>query len=240
MNFECRSLTHTMLSMWGKIMIPINLQARNILFGEWIPMYRLWLHGLYGLYRLRCLLSPERPLNLITHSLLLFIPVPSLIIVGSIDVPSHNGRRLSHDDVIKWKPLPGHWPFVRGIHRWPFLTQCDCVEASETFSKLLAICAGNPPVTGGFPPQRPVTQSFDDFFDLRLNKRRSKQSRRRWFETPSRSLWRHRNTAGTVLTTKLIMCVQIVSRGPWYWHGITLIPARVSNHMSNKVWDELT
>ena len=73
MNFKCRSLTHTVLSMWGKIMIPINLQARIILSGEWIPMYRLWLHGLYGLYRHRCLLSPERPLNLITHSLLLFI-----------------------------------------------------------------------------------------------------------------------------------------------------------------------
>ena len=32
------------------------------------------------------------------------------------------------------------------------------------------------------------------FFDLRLNKRLSKQWRRRWFETPSRSLWRHCNT----------------------------------------------
>ena len=31
------------------------------------------------------------------------------------------------------------------------------------------------------------------FFDLRLIKRLSKQSRRRWFETPSRSLWRHCN-----------------------------------------------
>ena len=31
-----------------------------------IPMHRLWLHGLYGP---RCLLSPERPLNWITHSL---------------------------------------------------------------------------------------------------------------------------------------------------------------------------
>ena len=26
---------------------------------------------------------------------------------------------LSHDDVIKWKPFPRYWPFVRGIHRWP-------------------------------------------------------------------------------------------------------------------------
>ena len=40
--------------MWGKIIIPI---------------YRLWLHGLYGLYGPCCLLSPERLLNFITHSL---------------------------------------------------------------------------------------------------------------------------------------------------------------------------
>ena len=25
----------------------------------------------------------------------------------------------SHDDVIKWKHFPRHWPFLRGIHRWP-------------------------------------------------------------------------------------------------------------------------
>ena len=61
----------------------------------------------------------------------------------------------------------------------------------ETFSALLALCEGNPPVTGGPPSQRPVTRRFDVFFDLRLNKRLSKQSRRRWFETQSRSLWRH-------------------------------------------------
>ena len=41
----------------------------------------------------------------------------------------------------------------------------------ETFSVLLAICAGNSPVPGEFPTQRPVTRSFDVFFDLRLNKR---------------------------------------------------------------------
>ena len=41
----------------------------------------------------------------------------------------------------------------------------------ETFSALLAICAGNSPVTGEFPTQRPMTQSFDVFFDLLLNKR---------------------------------------------------------------------
>ena len=62
----------------------------------------------------------------------------------------------------------------------------------ETFSALLALCAGNSPVTGEFPSQRQVTRSFDVFFDLRLNKRLSKYSWGGWFATPSRSLWRHR------------------------------------------------
>ena len=39
----------------------------------------------------------------------------------------------------------------------------------ETFSTLLAICVGNSPVPGEFPTQRPVTRSFDVFFELRLN-----------------------------------------------------------------------
>ena len=65
----------------------------------------------------------------------------------------------------------------------------------ETFSALLAICAGNPPVPGDFPAQRPVTRSFDVFFDLHPNKRLSKQWWGWWFETPSSPLWRHCNGA---------------------------------------------
>ena len=53
-----------------------------------------------------------------------------------------------------------------------------------TFSVLQVLCEGNPPATGGFLSQKPVTWSFDVFFDLHLNKRLSKQSR---------SLGRHRN-----------------------------------------------
>ena len=78
----------------------------------------------------------------------------------------------------------------------------------ETFSALLAICAGNSPVTGEFPAQmasnveivsiwwchqRPVTRSFDVFFDLWLNKRLSKQSWGWWFETLPCPLWCHSN-----------------------------------------------
>ena len=63
----------------------------------------------------------------------------------------------------------------------------------ETFSVSLALCAGNSPVPGEFPTQRPVTRSFDVYFDLRPNKRLSKQSWGWWFETLSWSLWRHCN-----------------------------------------------
>ena len=63
----------------------------------------------------------------------------------------------------------------------------------ETFSTLLAICAGNSPVTDEFPAQRPVTRSFDVLFDQRLNQRLSKQSWGWLFETLSRPLWRHCN-----------------------------------------------
>ena len=63
----------------------------------------------------------------------------------------------------------------------------------EAFSALLAICAGNSPVIGEFPAQRPMTRSFDVFFDLRLNERLSKHWWGWWFETPSRPLWRHSN-----------------------------------------------
>ena len=48
---------------------------------------------------------------------------------------------------------------------------------------------GNSAVTGEFPPQRPVTRSFDVYFHLCLNK----QSWDWWFEKPSHPLWRHCN-----------------------------------------------
>ena len=79
----------------------------------------------------------------------------------------------------------------------------------ETSSALLALCAGNQPVTSEIPSQRPVTRSFGVLFDLRLNKRLlCKQSRRRWFETTSRSLWRHCNVAWTTFKLDCFLHVE--------------------------------
>ena len=61
----------------------------------------------------------------------------------------------------------------------------------EIFSALLALCVGNSPVTDEFHAERSVTQSFDVFFDLRPNKRLSKQSWGWWFDMASHPLWRH-------------------------------------------------
>ena len=56
----------------------------------------------------------------------------------------------------------------------------------ETFSALLALCAGSSPVTG---------QWHGALFSLicALNKRLSRQSWGSWFETPLRPLWHHCN-----------------------------------------------
>ena len=66
---------------------------------------------------------------------------------------------------------------------------------------LLALCEGNPPVTGEFPSQTPVTWSFDIFFDLHLNKQLRKSLTCQWFEMPSRSLWHHCNVSLTCLVS---------------------------------------
>ena len=59
---------------------------------------RLWLQGLYGIYGPRCPLSPERPLNLITHSLLQ---------IGVALAPSAKPPRLnsSHVHVLMFSPF---------------------------------------------------------------------------------------------------------------------------------------
>ena len=102
---------------------------------------------------------------------------------GSLDISSHWATGLADFRILECIPIK----YVRG-----FAMSCWRHQI-ETFSPLLAICAGNSPVTGEFPAQRPVTHSFGVFFDLRLNKQLSKQSWGWWFETPLRPLWRHSN-----------------------------------------------
>ena len=90
----------------------------------------------------------------------------------------------------------------------------------ETISLLLFLCVGNSQVTSEFPSQRPVTRSFDVFFDLRLNKCLSKQSWGWWFETPSCSLWRHCNGKQffQITNPSLKFKINFICKwDPWIW-----------------------
>ena len=105
---------------------------------------------------------------------------------------------LSQNDVWyysnrNWKGLKC-WSIHRGQHNMVHTLQIHMMTSSNgnIFRETGPLC-GEFTGPGEFPTQRPVTQSFDVFFDLRLNKRLSKQPRGWWFETPSWSLWRQCN-----------------------------------------------
>ena len=92
-----------------------------------------------------------------------------------------------------------------------YLLQIGWCHEMETFSRYWPFCAGNSPVTGEFLSQRPMTRSFNIFFDLRLNNRLSNQSWGWWFETPLRSLWRQCNIdLGLSDVNLLQLCAHLV------------------------------
>ena len=104
-------------------------------------------------------------------------------------------------------------------------------SSNGTFSALLALCARISPVTGEFPSQRPVTWSFDVFFDLHLNKRLSKQPKRGWFETHSCSLWRHCNEHSKCHEISPAILDDVIS--PQYSKGIIEIQLNLTENMLN-------
>ena len=121
-----------------------------------------------------------------------------------------SGSTLAQVMASCWK-APGHylnqcWPFIKGV-LWHLIdivnstaiTEADMMTSSNgNIFRVTDLCAGNSPVIVELPhkgqcSQRPMTHSFDVFFDLCLNKQLSKQSWGWWFETPLCSLWRHCN-----------------------------------------------
>ena len=74
--------------------------------------------------------------------------------------------------------------------------------------------------TGEFTSQRPVTRRFDVFVDLCLNKRLSKQSWGWWFQTPSRSLWRHCNGIPGILPLVFHVAPKLVQKLGYRTHQV--------------------
>ena len=90
-----------------------------------------------------------------------------------------------------------------------------------------------------------MARSFDVFFDLRLNKRLSKQARRRWFETLPCSLWlpviwNHRYIAAKIVTHEKVELPMLPSRihtrhpisHPW-WQDIYGLVQERCNSIAN-------
>ena len=93
------------------------------------------------------------------------------------------GTFEGHDNVIKWKHFPHYWPFVQEL-------------------------SGQ----RGIPLTKASDAELLYFFYLRLNKRLSKHSWRRWFETTLRSLWRHFNAYASWYLMKYCLLLMLVMR----------------------------
>ena len=121
--------------MWGKIII---------------PMYKLWLHGLYGLYGARCSLSPKRPINLISLSLstpwqfdYLSNSLFRITLTENIKAPHYWPwfQQSSVDSLLKWPVIfyiyiyiyKYYRPFEQGIHIYIYVFLCWYREQSLAY-----------------------------------------------------------------------------------------------------------
>ena len=113
---------------------------------------------------------------------------------------------------MRLRTLLTEWRYViTGAHKYtlfiaymtqPLESTCIChfmmTSSNENIFPVTGHLCGEFTGQRWIPAQRPVTRNFHVFFDLRLNKRLSKQS---WgFETLSRPLWRHCNVSSPVKT----------------------------------------
>ena len=77
----------------------------------------------FGEDTLNCKICPFDDVIMISSIVTLRINTRSIQIMVTKFRPVYKGKRRAYttqnDDVIKWKPFPRYWPFVRGIHRSP-------------------------------------------------------------------------------------------------------------------------
>ena len=101
-------------------------------------------------------------------------------------------RKIGREKKIWFSLICYHLKTLRYVQSGAVITRFHMMTLSNgNLSALLNLCAGKFPVNGEFPRQRSLTRSFDVFFDLRLNKRLSKQSGGWCFQTLARPLWHH-------------------------------------------------
>ena len=146
-----------------------------------------------------CLLGPQTKKPMDDHILISLehvVPVESALWL-LMTLRPFIGAYQEHPNVM-FNCTPGAWSYYEqnfgGLFQSSVTPNFSMMTSSNgSIFRVTGHLCGNSPVPGEFPTQRPVTRSFDVFFDLRLNKRLSKQSSGWWFKTLSRPLWRHCN-----------------------------------------------
>ena len=134
-------------------------------------LMRSW-EGYFGVYFPSCAATREK------HQI-------TFVIINKADLRQYIPRSMHKIRALSCFILVRYWPGLpfnlTALPRLPMVRTATRKNMAwwrhqmETFSALLALCEGKPPVTGGFPSQRPATGSFNIFFHLRLTKRLSKQ-----------------------------------------------------------------
>ena len=124
----------------------------------------------------------------------------------------------------KYRPVPKHNKSPQSVSRM-------MTSSNGKFSALLAICAGNSPVTGEFPTQRPVTRSLDFFICAWINA---------WVNNPEAGDLRRRRAHYDV---NLMRSHNRENKpwkryeSPWHWYWLVNGPQLILNDSINWLYD---
>ena len=97
-------------------------------------------------------------------------------------------KMFPFDDVIMWSDLASIFHGSSTGERESLIyKQPTKIRMMMSWTPLLTLCEGNPPVTGGFPTRWTSDEDIWCFFDVSLNEMLNKPTINWWSETPWRS-----------------------------------------------------
>ena len=105
----------------------------------------------------------------------------------------------------------------------------------EELSMLLALCEGNPPMTGGFPSQRSSNMGFEVFVDVSLNKLLKKTVELLVISYGMMLIWHHCNGRNNWFVKSAEVVLLSVGSVVW-WPDWTKDTHHISGKKKNMVW----
>ena len=149
---------HITMNCWNT---PVLYKKGCVSFVEWKYVLITWQMRVIWHGIIQPKLIKQWKQNSIARSLELLLQHNFLYMVVKCDTRSNSNLENFHSGFEL--PITTEWNYTKTSIPYAWWR-----HQMEAFSALLDHCAGNSPVTGEFPSQRPVTRSFDVFFDLCL------------------------------------------------------------------------